>query len=72
MSELISAHLGEAKAPEAASTPLKFHDQIRGLWEYDAEIQLSDAEIKRGAEYTAALVDEELITGGIPELATYR
>ena len=48
-SELISAHLGEAKAGEAASTPLKSHDQIRGLWEYDPEIQLSDAEIKKGA-----------------------
>jgi hypothetical protein len=71
LSELISAHLGEAKAREAASTPLKFHDQIRGLWEYDAEIQLSDAEIKKGAEYAAALVDD-LITGGIPEPATYR
>jgi hypothetical protein len=47
LSDLMSAHLGDAQAREAACTPLKFHDQIKALWEYDAAIQLSEADLKK-------------------------
>ena len=71
MTEMIAAHLDEAKARTAASTPLKFHDQIRTLWEYDPAIQLSEADIKKESAHAAALV-EDLINGGVTEPETYR
>ena len=47
ITELIAAHIDSAKAREVSSTPLKFHDQIRALWEYDKMIQLSDVDVKQ-------------------------
>ena len=47
ITELIAAHIDTAKAREVSSTPLKFHDQIRALWEYDKMIQLSDVDVKQ-------------------------
>ena len=70
ITELIAAHIDTAKAREVSSTPLKFHDQIRALWEYDKMIQLSDVDVKEAA-YAATLVDN-LVKGGIPEPAKYR
>ena len=70
ITELIAAHIDTAKAREVSSTPLKFHDQIRALWEYDKMIQLSDVDVKKEAAYAATLVDN--LVGGIPEPATYR
>ena len=46
-SELIAAHIDTAKAREVSSTPLKFHGQIRALWEYDKMIQRSDVDVKQ-------------------------
>ena len=43
---LIAAHLDIAMAWEVTSTPLKFHDQVSALWEYDKTIQPSDAGVK--------------------------
>ena len=45
--ELFAANIDAAKAREVSSTPLKFHDQIRALWEYDKMIQLSDVDVKQ-------------------------
>ena len=37
--ELIAAHLDITMAWEVSSTPLKFHDQISALWEYDKTVE---------------------------------
>ena len=48
--ELFAANIDAAKAREVSSTPLKFHDQIRALWEYDKMIQLSDVDVKQSRD----------------------
>ena len=68
--ELIAAHLDIAMAWEVSSTPLKFHDQISALWEYDKTIQPSDADVDYGAAHAAMLRDDLIFE--IPEPAKYR
>jgi hypothetical protein len=66
-----AANLTEAKARYARSVPLRFHDQLKSLWEYDLTLQLNDNDIKKESVYAAAQI-EELVTGGTPEPKSFR
>jgi len=66
-----AVHMAEAKDREAKSVPLRFHDQIKSLWEYDFALQLNDIDIKKESAFAASLI-EELVTGGVPEPKSYR
>ena len=70
-SRFIAAHVANAKLREASGVPLRFHDQIRSLWEYDLALQLNDSDVKKESAFAAALI-QELVTGGISEPANYR
>jgi hypothetical protein len=50
------AHSAEAKAREARSTPLRFYDQLKSLWEYDLALQLNDGDIAKESAFAAASV----------------
>jgi hypothetical protein len=65
------AQTAEAKAREARSVPLRFHDQLKSLWEYDLALQMNDSEIIKESTVAATLI-EELIAGGIPEPKSFR
>jgi hypothetical protein len=66
-----AAEVANARFREATSVPLRFHDQIKALWEYDLALQLNDTDIKKQSAYAAALIDN-ILTGGTPEPANFR
>jgi hypothetical protein len=41
-----AAEVANARSTNARSVPLRFHDQIKALWEYDQALQLNDTDIK--------------------------
>ena len=69
MMERLSA---EAQVREKLSIPLAtFHKQIAALWDYDLALQLNDNDLRKESAYAAAQVSE-ILTGGIPEPASYK
>ena len=40
-----AARLAEATAREARSVPLRFHDQLISMWEYDLALHLNDGDV---------------------------
>ena len=66
-----AAYVAFARQREATSVPLRFHDQVKALWEYDLALQLNESDLKKESAYAAAIIDD-IITGGIPEPKNFR
>jgi hypothetical protein len=66
-----SAEVANARFREARSVPLRFHDQIKALWEYDLALQLNDTVSRKNRPTPWPLIDN-ILTGCTPEPASFR